>query len=361
MRHPVKHPKKHLRIRANLFSFLVPALALVMGGGCKKKKAADSDPGFRGPKVVREMKKAGTWYAADKATLGPELDRYVVEAGLPKISGRLVGLISPHAGYRFSGPTAGFGFKLLGIQRGVKRVVVLGVSHYHRFHGVSIPKVTHYATPFGLLRVDVGTAKALRRLPDFSEVARAHAREHSVEMQMVFLKRVRPSVLVLPMLVGVLDDAGRLRVARELAKLVSPGTVFLASTDFTHRGQGFRFEVPRKAGESMATAVKRLDYSTLPYIRNLDGHGLMAHHRKTGITMCGRAPTSLMLETLKTAGVAVKTKVLHYTTSGHVLGDWRSTVSYLSVALMATPKTTPKTTTKTTTKTTPKTTTKQQQ
>lgn len=319
---------KHLGTYASLLA------AFLMAGGCKKKKPPDDDPGFTGPKVVRAMKKAGTWYSEDEAALGPELDRYLVAAGLPNLPGRLVGLISPHAGYRFSGATAGFGFKLLGMQRGVKRVVVLGVSHHHRFRGVSIPKVTHYATPFGLLRLDTRAAVRLRSLPDFSEVAQAHAREHSVEMQMVFLKRVRPSVQILPMLVGALDDAGRLRVARDLARLVRPDTVFLASSDFTHRGQGFRFEVKRDPGESLADAVKRLDFSTMPYIRELDGGGLMAHCRKTGITMCGRAPTALMLETLKAAGIGVQAKVLHYTTSGHVLRDWRSTVSYLSVALI---------------------------
>ncbi len=325
---------KHLRISATLLALLVTVTAALAGSGCKKKQPPDDDPGFKGPKVVREMKKAGTWYSEDRAVLGPELDRYVVKAGPPQVSGRLVGLISPHAGYRFSGATAGYGFGLLGMQRGVRRVVVLGVSHHHRFRGVSIPKVTHYATPFGLLRVDVATAERLRRLPDFSEVAQAHAREHSVEMQMVFLKRVRPSVKILPMLVGTLDDAGRRRVAQELASLVRADTVFLASSDFTHRGQGFRFEVKREPGESLEAAVKRLDFSTLPFVRELDGQGLMAHYRKTGITMCGRAPTSLMLETLKAAGLKVQTKVLHYTTSGHVLGDWRSTVSYLSVALV---------------------------
>lgn len=309
-------------------------VALLLGGGCKKKKPPDDDPGFRGPKVVRKMKKAGTWYSEDPATLGPELDRYIVQAGLPKLKGRLVGLISPHAGYRFSGATAGFGFKLLGMQRGVKRVVVLGVSHHQRLRGVSILKVTHYATPFGLLRLDTRTAERLRALPDFNEIKGAHAREHSVEMQLVFLKRVRPTVRILPLLVGHLDPAARQRVAQALAKLVGPDTVFLASSDFTHRGQGFRFEVKREPGESLAAAVKRLDYSTLPHIRELDGDGLLKLYRETGITMCGRAPTALLLETLAAAGSPVQTKVLHYTTSGHVLNDWRSTVSYLSVALM---------------------------
>lgn len=327
---------KHLGGLTAVMLALTSTMALGAGSGCKKR-APDDDPGFKGAKVVRQMKKAGTWYAARKAVLGPELDRYLVGAGLPRVEGRLVGLISPHAGYRFSGPTAAFGFKLLGKQRGVKRVVVLGVSHRVRLHGVSIRKVTHYATPFGLLRVDTRTAERLRKLPEFTEVINAHAREHSVEMQMPFLKRVRPSVQILPMLVGSLDDASRRRVARELAKLVRPDTVFVASSDFTHRGQGFRFEVKRESGETLAAAVKRLDYSTLPFIRELDGGGLLAHYRKTGITMCGRAPTALMLETLRAAGLTVRTQVLHYTTSGHVVGDWRSSVSYLSVALMETP------------------------
>jgi hypothetical protein len=307
--------------------------ALLASGGCKKKQRYD-DPGFKGPKVVRQMTKAGTWYAVDREALGQELDRYLVQATLRAGSGRLVGLISPHAGYRYSGPTAAHGFKLLGKQRGVKRVVVLGVSHHVRLRGVSVLKVTHYATPFGLLRVDTAAAERLRRLPEVSEVPRAHAREHSMELQMPFLQRVRPSVRILPMLVGELDHAARRRVARELAKLVQPGTVFLASSDFTHRGQGFRFEVPRKPDESLVDAVKRLDFSTLPYIRELDGNGLMEHYRRTGITMCGRAPVALMLETLLAAGLPLRAEVLQYTTSGHVLRDWRSSVSYLSVALM---------------------------
>ncbi len=316
-------------------TLILLSAALLLGGGCKKSKAPDDDPGFKGPKVVRQMKKAGTWYTADRSVLGPELDRYIVGAGLPRLEGRLVGLISPHAGYRYSGPTAAFGFKLLGMQRGVKRVVVLGVSHRHRLRGVSIRKVTHYATPFGLLRLDTRSAERLRRLPEFSEEPRAHAREHSVEMQMPFLKRVRPSVKILPMLVGGLDSDSRRRAGRALAKLVGPDTVFIASSDFTHRGRGFRFEVQRAPGESLEAALKRLDFSTLPHIGALDGNGLMAHYRKTGITMCGRSPVALMLETLRAAGLTVQTKVLHYTTSGHVLKDWRSSVSYLSVALMA--------------------------
>ncbi|MFC1482369.1 AmmeMemoRadiSam system protein B [Myxococcota bacterium] len=88
-------------------------------------------------------------------------------------------------------------------------------------------------------------------------------------------------------------------------------------------------------GESLKDAVKRIDHGTLPFIGSLDADGLIAYHHRTGITMCGRHPVALMLETLKQAGKKTSARVLHYTTSGDVMGNWRSTVSYLSVALVA--------------------------
>ncbi len=312
---------------------LLGAVLMIPWSGCKRSNHRNADPGFTGPKVVRKMKKAGTWYSANPTRLGAELDRYVMEADLPTVKGRLVGLISPHAGYRFSGPTAALGFKLLGSQRGINRVVLLGVSHHRRLVGISIRKVTHYQTPFGLLRVDIPAANRLRRLPEVGEEVEAHAQEHSLEMQMPFLKRVRPSVLIIPMLVGAMNGRTRRRLAARLGWLVRPGTVFLASSDFTHRGRGFGFEVPRGPGEPLQAALRRMDFATLPFIRGLDGNGLMAHCRRTQITMCGRSPTALMLEILRAARLSPKTTVLGYTTSGHVLGDWRSSVSYLSVAL----------------------------
>ncbi len=315
----------------SMFAFLV--LAAVVVGGCKETKPVDDDRGFHGPKKIRRMKMAGSWYPRDAQTLGAELDRYLVAGAVPRIKGRLVGLISPHAGYRYSGPTAAYGYKVLGRQHGVKRVLVLGPSHHVAFQGVSIPNATHYETPFGLLRLDPA-AKKLVTQPGFTSLPRAHEREHSVEMQMPFIKRVRPHVRVLPTVVGRMTDALVSQVAKQLAPLVDRHTVIVASSDYTHRGGHFRFEVQREPGESLPAAVKRLDYGTLPFIRALDAPGLRAYYRKTHITMCGREPVAVMLATLKRVGLHPKAQVLHYTTSGYVTGDWRSSVSYLSLALV---------------------------
>lgn len=310
-------------------------------GACKKQAPrpnAAQDDDLSGPKTVRPMAKAGTWYARDASMLGAELDRMLVSAGAVSLPGRLVGLISPHAGYRFSGPTAAHGFKLLGQARGVRRVILLGVSHQHGFRGISVPDYTHEETPFGLLRVAPVTA-SLRARPGFVSLPKAHADEHSVELQLPFLKRVRPNVRVVPLVVGQMDDALVEQAAEALAPLVGLDTVIVASSDYTHRGGHFRFEVSRKAGESLPDAVRRLDYGTMPFLSTLDAPGLRRYCRDTKITMCGREPVAVLLATLKRAGLQVTSQVLHYTTSGDVMGDWTSTVSYLSVALAAAPST----------------------
>lgn len=315
---------------------LIAALGCPGGTGCKKRPPVDDDPGFGGPKVTRPMKKAGTWYAADPQQLGAELDRNLIGAKLPDTKGRLVALISPHAGYQFSGPTAAYGFKLLGQQRGVERVVTIGLSHRYPLRGVSLQKITHYQTPFGLLRVDTKTRDRLLGQRPFSTVDPAHGSEHSVELQMPYIKRVRPRVTVVPMLVGTMSSDERKAAAKALAPLLDGHTVFLASSDFTHRGRGFGYEVPKNEGESLRQATRRMDFSLLPFIRALDDDGLMAYYGRTKVTVCGRAPIALLLATLRQAGVRVSTQVLHYTTSGEVTNDWRSSVSYLSVAMMTT-------------------------
>lgn len=317
---------------------LLAGLALVVASSCKKRSPpgeARASETASGPKKVQAMTKAGTWYEGDPGALGAELDRFLVAASPPPLPGRLVGLISPHAGYRFSGPTAAYGFKALGQARGVRRVVVLGVSHGRPFRGVALPDATHFETPFGLLPVDPA-ALGLRDRSGFTLLPAAFAQEHSVELQLPFVKRVRPKVAILPLVVGRMDDDLVAQVAEALAPLVSSDTVIVASSDHTHRGGHFRFEVTREPGESTRDAVKRLDFGTMPFFASLDAPGLRRYRQETGITMCGLEPVAVMLATLKKAGLATRSHLLHYTTSGDVTGDWRSTVSYVSLALTAT-------------------------
>jgi hypothetical protein len=321
-------------MRAVARAALVLGLLAASPASCRQRSATPRDASVGPPRNVRETRKAGTWYDADPRRLGAELDGYLAgpSAGPPG-GGPIVGLLSPHAGYRFSGPTAGPGFAALGRQRGLRRVIVIGISHHLAFRGVAVTTATHYDTPLGALAVDRVAADALARRLPFVVEELADADEHSVEMQMPFLRRVLPDLKVIPLLIGSLDLEGVNATARALAPLLDGATAIVASSDLTHRGAAFGYEVARQEAESLAAAVYRLDHGILPAVRALDAAALQAYHQETGITMCGRLPVMVMVATLRHAGLAVRVDELAYTTSGHVTQDWTSSVSYLSLAL----------------------------
>ena len=315
-------------------SALLAILIVGLLGGCKARSGAPRDAGVTAPRNLRETRKAGTWYEADPGRLGGELDGYLARpTAAPSGGGAIVGLVSPHAGYRFSGPTAGAGYAALGRQRGLRRVIVVGISHHHAFRGVAVSTATHYDTPLGALGVDRAAADVLSRRAPFVVEERADADEHSVELQMPFLRRVLPDVKVIPLIIGRLDLEGVTAAGKALAPLLDGATALVASSDLTHRGASFGYEVARQDQESVAAAVHRLDHGVLPAVRALDAAALQAYYQETGITMCGRLSVIVMLSTIRQAGLSVQVDELAYSTSGHVTQDWTSSVSYLSLAL----------------------------
>jgi AmmeMemoRadiSam system protein B len=156
-------------------------------------------------------------------------------------AGRLVALISPHAGYRFSGRAAAHGFKLAGKLAGLRRVVVIGLSHRVPFRGISLPRVTHYKTPFGLMEVDLAAVAGLRSKTHYTNVTRAHMSEHSLEMQLPFLHMLKPHLKLVPMLTGFINAADLKEAAKPLVGLIDKNTLLIASSDHTHRGANFGY------------------------------------------------------------------------------------------------------------------------
>ncbi len=200
----------------------------------------------------RPMVTGPGWYPKNAAVLRRMLDGFVGKAKVPDLPGPLVALISPHAGYRFSGLAAAHGYKVLGREKGVERVVLLGVSHHVRFHGVSVGKYRAYATPFGPLALDESVGRMLRAKPGFGFLESAHAREHSLEMQMPLLKLVAPKVRIAAMLVGFLRPEELEKLARPMLALLDGKTVLVASSDFTHRGPRYGYEPFAGRGASPA-------------------------------------------------------------------------------------------------------------
>ena len=273
--------------------------------------------------AARPWPEAGTEGAPERleAQVGGLLD-----AAPHRVAGQVTALIEPHAGYRYSGLGAASGYALIG-GRAYRRVVILAPTHYSGFPGFSIAPATHFATPLGEVELDLEPMEALRACPLHSDApARAHAEEHSIEIQLPMLQRVLPGVPVLPLLIGHLQRRDYAPLAEALAPFVDAETLVVASSDFTHQGPRFDY-VP--FGSDLPVNLRSLDFGAYAAVADLDAEAFLNYVDRTGITVCGFRPIALLLHL---AAPSTQVRRVSYYTSGDVIGDWENTVSYLTAA-----------------------------
>ncbi len=176
---------------------------------------------------IRKPAVAGQFYSANPEKLRAEIKRYVAGGAALKATPRI--LISPHAGYVFSGPVAGKGFAA--IDPATRRVILIGPSHRQFFEGISIPDVDGYQTPLGVAPLDKLGVGALRASGLVRSEPRAHAEEHCLEVQIPFLQVVLDTFSIIPILVGKADPDA---IAELLLPLLDRQTMVVASSDFSH-------------------------------------------------------------------------------------------------------------------------------
>jgi len=326
---------------------LVAAGGFLLADGCGEasrgdpvaSKAADRvdcHPIKMPPQLTRRARPAavaGSWYPNDPVKLTALLDGLLAPSSPPELGGGapVRALIVPHAGYRFSGAGAAAGYKLLAGQP-ICRVVLLGPAHRGNFTGLSIPDVTHYSTPLGDIPLDINVVTRMRNHPLVTADPSAHSREHSIEMQLPLLQRVLGTGWSLvPILVGRIDRDSRARAAEMLRLHADEQTLFVVSSDFTHYGPNYGYQ-PFSADHKVAERIRELDMGAMKHIEARDADGFASYRDETGITACGFGPVSILLDVL---GPQAKAKMVRYYTSGEVLGDYRNSVSYLTVAFRA--------------------------
>ncbi|MBI5511983.1 MAG: AmmeMemoRadiSam system protein A [Deltaproteobacteria bacterium] len=268
---------------------------------------------------------AGSWYAADGADVRALL---AANAAAPRADDApIVALIGPHAGVRFSGAVAAKAYALFLRQR-VARIFLIGPSHHLAFDGLALPAadLTAYATPFGNLPIDTEAVARLRGVPGFAGPASAHDAEHSLEMHAIFAALAAPGAKLVPLVAGRLGSAARVAtLGAELSKLFKPGDVLLFSSDFTHYGPGYGY-VPFST--QVPDRLLRLLHAARDLILRRDLGGFDKHVADTGDTICGHEPIRLALSVLPkdSVGAAVAED-----SSGRMLEDYESSVSYLSL------------------------------
>jgi len=233
----------------------------------------------------------------------------------------LVGLVSPHAGYVYSGPVAAHGFASLARDGKPESFVVLGPNHTGIGSGVSIVTSGKWLTPLGEVEIDGKLADAIRRASDIIDIDEvAHAHEHSLEVQLPFLQHLFGRVKMVPICMMMQDVKTSDAVGGAIGKACAgKDVVIVASTDFTHY-------------EPQRSAVAK-DRRAIDEILKLDWRGLLRVVDVEDISMCGYGPVAAMLRAAKELG-ARRAELLKYATSGDTAGPMPQVVGYGSVAVM---------------------------
>ncbi|MBL6976301.1 MAG: AmmeMemoRadiSam system protein B, partial [Deltaproteobacteria bacterium] len=295
----------------------------------KEKGDKEHTPATPPAKTVIDSPVAGSWYTSDGNALRLEIQGYLDDVDLsdaPKTAGRVAGLISPHAGYRFSGKVEAHGYSLLR-DRKIRRIIVLGPSHHVGFEGFAVTRATHWRTPLGEAPLDPEGAGKLAGSDLFDYRENAFTREHSIDIQVPFIQVVAPNAKTLPVVVGQVGLNKAREAGRAIRALLDDETVVVASSDFTHYGDSFGY-VPFT--EDVEQGIKKLTDQAARAIVHMDAEAFAEHVESTGDTICGRAPIMTLLTAIPRRATALPLK---FDSSGNMTGDWSHTVSYLSVAL----------------------------
>ncbi|AOW80270.1 putative dioxygenase [Halodesulfurarchaeum formicicum] len=276
---------------------------------------------------VRSPAVAGQFYAGTAAGLREQIEsafKHSVGPGtVPDVTDReasLAGLVSPHAGYPYSGPIAAHGFSRLAASGRPDVVVLIGPNHSAAGAPLAISGASAWETPLGTVPVNDSLRDKLADFPDLTIDEATHAGEHSLEVQVPFLQYLYDdSVPILPIVMSRQNEGTieQLRTAVTNGLGTETNAVLLASTDLTHY--------------EPAVVARDRDEPVLDAIRSLDSDSIVQAAR-SGHTMCGWGPTASVLQASADLGAETGT-VLQYATSGDTAGDTDSVVGYVSGAL----------------------------
>ena len=269
---------------------------------------------------IRNPAVAGSWYPGSADALAAAVDRHLAAADeAPHKLSDLVALIAPHAGLIYSGPVAAYAYRQL---RGrlVDLAVIVGPSHFVAFDGVAIHRHGGFETPLGTMEVDVECSSALMEaVPIMREHPVAHAREHSLEMQLPFLARLVPKAKIVPLLMGFQTAETARALGEGLGRVLrGRNAVLVASTDLSHYHD--------------ASTARQLDAVVIECVSRFDADGLQQALDLRPDHACGGGPTVAVMLAAHQLG-ARDAVILRYADSGDVSGDKSAVVGYLAAAL----------------------------
>lgn len=268
--------------------------------------------------MVRKPTVAGQFYSGSEKSLAREVESLIDKNAKKEDA---IGIVSPHAGYIYSGPVAG---SVLSRIKPKSTYIIMGPNHTGMGEQFSLSADESWKTPLGEVKIDKTLANQIMKSSKYiKEDDLAHVHEHSIEVQIPFLQVLQKDFKIVPIVISYADLGVYREIGKELARSVKEvksekDVTIIASSDMTHY-------------EPQGTAKKK-DSKAIEAILELDEAKLVDCIDRFDISMCGFAPVAIMLVAAKELG-AKKAELVKYQTSGDTSGDYSSVVGYAGVLI----------------------------
>ncbi len=264
--------------------------------------------------MIRQPAVAGNFYSRDAAQLKSDIEGFVIKDCKKKA---VLGIVSPHAGYMYSGRVAGHLYSWIKVP---DTVVILAPNHTGYGVPYSIWPDGLWRTPLGDVKVDEEVVNELVHVCNLVEKDQeAHLYEHAAEVQIPFIQYFNPHCKIVVMVISSRNITDLKNIGKSLSSVLlklRPSTLVVASSDMTHH-------------ESQASA-NRKDKIAIDEVLALNEDNLYRKVREMNITMCGVYPTIAMLVCSKERG-AMMSELVRYETSGDITGDYDQVVGYAGI------------------------------
>lgn len=266
--------------------------------------------------MIREPAVAGRFYPGNPTRLRKEVEDFLRPAGEPQ---KALGVISPHAGYVYSGHVAG---AVLGAVQIPKLLIVLCPNHTGNGAWAAINGEGVWRTPMGDVPINSKLAMRLQELyPGLEEDREAHKHEHALEVQLPFLQDLNPDLEFVPLCLSHFSYEECQGLGKALGQLIgetSQEILMLASSDMNHY-------------ESQKRTLEK-DQMAIDAILEMDPEKLYRTVHEENISMCGIIPSTCMLIAAKVLG-AKGARLVKHATSGDVSGDYSGVVGYAGIII----------------------------
>jgi MEMO1 family protein len=292
-------------------NYFLLLMAAVITTACGQENKKGDEAMF----IIRKPAVAGTFYPGDKKGLETEVLGYINNAKPEEVNGRIIGIVSPHAGYVYSGPVAGFAYKLI-MGKKYETVVVISPSHQEFFRGCSVYNGDAYETPLGQIKVDKETAKSIANKVENIYLSDKGHRingmgEHALEVQLPFLQVALGEFKIVPIVIGDQNEENCRALGNVLGEVLKDkNALIVASSDLSHYHP--------------YSEAQKIDRSSIECFEKGDLKGMLR------CEACGSGPIYAMLLASQKLG-ATKNNILKYATSGDVpVGEKGRVVGYMS-------------------------------